>query len=149
METHVIAKRDSDGHAYTGIIVAPNHRTALRLFAMDMLEARESSLEGEAEPSLLEFSHEGYLDENWKAEPGRSCACCSSADVRKMTSFEMAEMGVSPIRHAGRGGICMSCAHTWVDLGPNAEIRAELEREAAERMEKLDEFERASLEGEV
>lgn len=148
MQTHVIAKRDSDERVYSSVIVAPDHPTALRIFAMEMLTQHGGNLHDAREPSLAEYADISYLDEDWEAGPGKACPCCSSQVTRTMGAFEMAGMGVSPVTNAGRCHLCAACAHVWIDIGSHAETRRILEEEARMRMAALDGYEKTSLMGE-
>lgn len=146
MQTHVMSMKEGD-NLFGDVVVAPDHDTARRVFAKRMLEHFDRTLEDVACTSLDDYAPSHALDEDWNAERSITCASCGCGSTRPLENREMAEVGFSPLQHGTTAHVCTKCAATWVVGRTFAPLRERLEREAAEEIAGLDEFERVSLEG--
>lgn len=148
METFVLSKRDSNENIYHSVIAAPDFFTACLLFAREMLDARDTTLESEGASSLASYVSEHSLEENWKANGGDSCPNCGSRHTVPMTNIQIAERGVSPVDHEGKARVCKTCAFSWIPLGMVPDEREKIEAESQKLIDTIDKYEEASLNGE-
>lgn len=146
METHIMAMRDESDRLYHGVVIAPDHQTARRLFAKQMLEEIDQSLGSCSEKSLDEYAPASALEQDWRAEGSQNCCSCGCGRTRPLENREMSVIGISPILYEGKAHVCLMCAATWISTGAYSPLREDLEREAEIEINSLDDFEAQSLE---